>query len=249
MKLPVLLSSSSLCLAFGAIILSSCSAVHSMPGGSDYVFKKDSTSPDHRYGVMVPVFRFDGPDVKDPQDRLVDLKSRKVVAVIPGDFPAYDRGLNHHGAGIACWSEDSSVLLWAVGGKWTWDNLALVKIQNGKARWQLDVIQTARREILERTRKSRPERYAAVKKKHGDSSFDGFSMDFHVECVRWEIREEAPVSLPLEVEVNLSSTPPNIVEGEPDSLDSYMDGLVNEDGTFVVKSFHLGSRPGRGEQG
>lgn len=243
MKSRAILHSSSLSLALATALLSSCSSLPSKKGDEGYIIPKDTHSPDHRYGVMVPVFDSNSDDTKPEKRRnqVVELKHKKVVAVIPGDFPGYDRTLNHHGMGVALWSDDSSLLLWHVDGKWCPDILALVKIQNGKAVWQLDVLHAAQREILDRTRKARPERYAAVKKENAGSGSaypDGFTVDVAVANGQED-------SFPLAVRADLSANPKGI-EDYPANLDSYMDGIVKEDGTFTVKSFKFGHRPGGG---
>jgi hypothetical protein len=190
---------------------------------------------------MILVFHEDDPASDPRRNQVVELKSKQVVAEIPGDDPSYNRTLNHHDMGIASWSKDSSLLLWDVEGKWSPDLLSLVNLEGGKARWKLDVLKTAQREILRRTREAKPERYAAAKKENvgwGSAYPEGFNVD-----VVASVGEGDPVSLPLAFKVDLSANPKG-VEDYPTNLDSYMDMIVKEDGTFFVKSFKLGKRPG-----
>lgn len=206
--------------------------------GGKYLTPPETKSPDGRYAVQVPVF---SPDDKDPdprRNRIIELSSGKTVAVIAGDFPAYDRTLNHHGMGEASWSQDGSLLLWKVDGKWSPDTLAVVKLEKGAAKWQLDLLTAAQQALLKRTRKAAPDRYAAKKKENtGDGSAypDGFTVD-----VTTSAGKDEPLTLPLTVHVDLTSNPK---EDLKTNLDSQLEGIVNKDGVFVVQSFHLGHKP------
>ncbi len=243
--------------AIGAALLTACSSVPikgsttvpvkgstAIPikgSTAGYIIPEDTYSPNRRYGVVVPVFDEKTMTEGSEKNQIIELKSKRVVVDIDGDRPGYNRTLNHHDMGVASWSADSSVLLWDVDGKWCPDLIAMVKLEDGKAKWQLDLLHTAQRATLGRTRKAKPERYAAVKKENaGDGSAypDGFTVDVVIPG-----GEGSPISLPLAVQVNLTANPKGI-ESYPYDLDSYLDGIVNEEGTFVVKSFHLGPRPG-----
>ncbi len=63
---------------------------------TDYITPAFIFSPNHRYGVMVPVIHDDG--AQEPDDRLnkvVELPTHRIVAVIHAE-PGYNHALNFH---------------------------------------------------------------------------------------------------------------------------------------------------------
>src|SRR5690349_459514 len=97
----------------GAIIAAFCSAAFlAFAAGvnTDYITPPSTFSPDHRYGVMIPVFHIESDDPDDRTNNVVELRTGDLVAVLHADPPGYDRALNHHEAPVARWSPDSSVL-------------------------------------------------------------------------------------------------------------------------------------------
>ncbi len=203
---------------------------------TDYITPPLTFSPDHRYGVMIPIFHIEA--VQDPDDRMnkvVDLRTHRIVAVIHGE-PGYDRALNFHETAPALWSVDSSVLLWKVKGKWFPDALVLLKLEQGKEKWQLDLLKAAQQAILSRTKNAAPERYAAAKEANagnGSAYPDGFTVDV--------ITDEDKIAFPFHVLADLTANPKQI-EGFPANLESHLDAVVTEDGKFIVKDFKLGRR-------
>ena len=206
---------------------------------TDYLTPPSTFSPDHRYGVTIPIFHIKA--AQEPDERMnnvVELRTGDVVSVLHADPPGYDRALNHHGAPVARWSRDSSVLLWEIGGKWCPDALILLKIEQDRAKWQLDLLRTAQQAVLSRTRDAAPEQYKFCKDDNGGngSAFpDGFTID-----VTTGAQYAKTVSLPLAVHADLTANPKGI-EGKP-NLDSHLDAVVTEDGKLVVKDFQLGAR-------
>lgn len=204
---------------------------------TDYITPPFTFSPDHRYGVMIPVWHDEG--AQEPDDRMnkvVELCTQQIVAVIHAD-PGYDYALNFHETAPPRWSQDSSVLLWKVNGKWNPDALVLLKIEQNRTKWEIDLLHTAQQAVLLRTKKAAPEQYEKCKKANAGSGSafpDGFTID-----VTTGGEDSKTVSLPLRVEADLSSNPKQ-VEGFP-NLDSHLDAVVTPDGKFVVKDFHLGS--------
>jgi hypothetical protein len=94
--------------------------------------------------------------------------------------PGYDRALNFHEAAAPHWSADSSLPLWKVNGKWSPDALVLVKIEQNRAKWQLDLLKTAQQAVLARTREAAPDQCEICKKANSgsDRAFpDGFTID------------------------------------------------------------------------
>jgi hypothetical protein len=220
---------------------------------------EDTRSPAGKYGITVPVFHFedepkkpDGNAADEEVNKVVNLKTGRVIAVIEQDEPGYDRTLNHHGIGEARWSSDSSLLLWEVGGKWFDHSLVLMKIEDDKAKWQLDLMKAGQQAILERTKKDSPKEYAAFRKSVTDAEAayqtkypgervrsaypEGFTI-----YVRRADNESKPLTLPLKIHVDLTSNPKGD-EGEVE-VDSYLDAVVTKDGKFTVTDFKLGVRP------
>jgi hypothetical protein len=144
--------------------------------------------------------------------------------------------LNFHETAPPHWSADSSVLLWKVNGKWFPEALVLLKLNDGREQWQLDLMKTSQRAILARTKKASPQRYAAAKQANsgnGSAYPEGFTVDVKT--------DEDKIAFPFHVLVDLTANPKQF-PGFPANLDSYLDAVVTPDSKFVVKSFHLGSR-------
>lgn len=193
-------------------------------------------SPDHRYGVSVPILPEVIPengDLDNEGDNLVDARDGRVLAEIQGGTTGWNREVGFTEVLPCRWSPDGSLLLWEVDGKWSPGALVLLKINRGKVKWQTDILKTAQQATLARTRKAAPDKYEAAKKENaGDGSAfpDGFAID--VEAID-------PVSLPLHVRTYLSS---DCKVGPYSSrvLTSHLEGVIDAKGKFIVTSFHLG---------
>jgi hypothetical protein len=215
-------------------------AVSSFAGGvnTDYVTPPFTFSPDQRYGVMIPIFHMEAAQESDDRmNQVVEIPTGHVVAVIRAET-GYDRALNFRETAPPRWSPDSSLLLWKVDGKWTPDALVLLKIENNRLKWHMDLLRTAQEAVLERTRNAAPKQYAIAKKANagnGRAFPDGFTID-----VTADGADTTTVSLPLVVHADLTANPKGI-EDFP-NLDSYLDAVVTEDERFVVKDFHLRAR-------
>ncbi len=227
-------------LATAAALFSA--AVRALPGSSntDYITPTFTFSPDHRFGVMVPVFHIEAEAAQEPDDRrnkVVELRTYRIVAVIHTE-PGYDRALSFHETATPRCSADSSLLLWKVNGKWSPDALVLLKIEQNRAKWQLDLLKTAQQAVLARTREAAPDQYEICKKANsvldGRKYPDGFTID-----VTTDGENTRTIALPLEVHADLDSNPKEI-ENLP-TLTSHLDAVVTSDGKFAVKGFHLGS--------
>ena len=96
-------------------------------------------------------------------------------------------------------------------------------------------------EILARSRKAKPRKYAAAKKQNagnGTAYPDGFTVSVTV------LGEEgAPLTFPLFLHAQLQSNPKEI-ENFPKNaeLTSEMEATMSADGKLVVRQFHLGLR-------
>jgi hypothetical protein len=167
-------------------------------------------------------------------NNVVELRTQNIVAVIHAE-PGYNRALNFHETAPPRWSADSSLLLWKIKGKWNPDALVLLKIDQNRAKWEIDVLNTAQQAVLLRTRRAAPEQYEICKKANagnGTAFPDGFTVD-----ITTDGEYTNTVSLPLEVHADLSSNP-KAIENFP-NLDSHLDAVVTPDGKFIVKDFHL----------
>lgn len=231
-------SSSVLLLVVRAALCSGALTAFAADVNTRYITPESTFSPSHRYGVMIPVFHIEA--AQDPDDRknkVVELSTQKIIAVIDAD-PGYDRALNHHETAPPRWSSDSTVLLWKVNGKWCPDALVLLRIEQNRAKWQLDVLKTAQLAVLSRTRDAAPKQYVIAKKSNagnGSAYPDGFTID-----VTTDGENTSSVALPLTIHADLTANPKQI-EGKP-NLDSHLDAVVTAEGKFVVKHFQLGSR-------
>jgi len=207
---------------------------------TDYITPSSTFSPDHRYGVTIPVFHIEA--AQEPDDRMnkvVELRTGNMVAVLHADPPGYDRALNHHEAPVARWSPDSSVLLWEIGGKWCPDALILLKVEQNRAKWQLDLLKTAQQAVLSRTRNAKPKQYKICKddnEGNGSAFPEGFTID-----VTTDAQYARTVSLPLAVHADLTANPKQI-EGKP-NLDSHLDVVITPNGRLIVKDFYVTSPP------
>jgi hypothetical protein len=220
------------CLLAALALQLTTAAEPKVPKG--FFVPESSFSPDKRYGVTVALRGEHGEDA-EPKNRLIELKTGRVLAVIKAET-AWDHA-NHQEVMPSRWSKDGALLLWEVDGKWFHDAFVLIKIEDGKVKWQTDILKVAQREILARTKKASPKKYAAAKKDNegsGSAYPEGFSVDVDV---------VGGIETPLRVRVVLSSNPKQI-EGVP-SVYSHMEAIVDSEGRFVVKDFGLGHVPMR----
>jgi hypothetical protein len=199
---------------------------------TDYVTPSFTFSPNGRYGVMVPVWHDEGAQEPDErQNKVVELSTGRVVTVIHAD-PGYNRALNHHETAPPHWSADSSVLLWKVNGKWFPDALVLLKLNDGREQWQIDLMKISQRAILTRTKNASPQRYAAAKQANsgnGSAYPEGFTVN---------VATDDKIAFPYHVLVDLTANPKQN-PGFPADLDSHLDAIVTSDGKFTVKDFHV----------
>ena len=121
----------------------------------------DSQSPDHHYGVTVPILS-DWPDSADPKNSLIDLKTGHIIANIESPNTGWNR-MAHGGVLPARWSKDGTLLLWEVEGKWFPWAMVLIKQKKGTVSWQVDIMKNAQKAILKRTREAAPKQYAKAK--------------------------------------------------------------------------------------
>ena len=218
------------------ILFSASVLATAAPLNTDYITPPFTFSPDHRYGVMIPVFHMDAAQQPDEREnKVVDLHTNQVVAVIHGE-PGYDRRLNFHETAPPLWSADSSVLLWKVDGKWFPDALVLLRLKDDKEQWQLDLMRESQRAILSRTKDASPQRYAAAKQANagnGSAYPEGFTVNVTT--------DEDKIAFPYHVLVDLIADPKG-PEDSPDNLQSHLDAIVTQEGKYIVTKFSMGRR-------
>ena len=194
-----------------------------------FVVPECTLSPDGRYGVTVPLLD-EQERLGDPKNSVIEVKTGKIVAVIKAKFTGWNR--QNHGGVLPCrWSKDGSLLLWEVDEKWFSDALILLKFKNGVLEWQTDILRAAQTEMLDRTKRAAPKRYALAKKANtgnGSAYPEGFTI---------AVAAADPISLPLNIQAALTSNPKQ-VEDDP-QLGSELTGFVDERGNFKVADFRL----------
>jgi hypothetical protein len=194
-----------------------------------FVVPKCTLSPDGRYGVTVPILD-QHEDIENPKNSVIELKTGKVIAIISAKFTGWNR--QNHGGVLPCrWSQDGSLLLWEVDGKWFSDALVILKFKNGVLEWQTDILRTAQTEMLTRTKRAAPKQYELAKQANtgsGSAYPEGFTV---------AVAAAGPISLPLHIQAALTSNPKQI-ENFP-RIGSKLTGFLDERGTFKVTDFRL----------
>lgn len=219
-------------IALFALTLGALDLARSIELPQGYVLAEDSTSPDGRYAVSVPLIQAVLDDVvKDPVNNLVEVATGKTIAKLVG-APAATK-MPHGGIMPSRWSPDGSLLLWHVDGKWFPDALTLVKLEDGKVAWQVDLLAQSQKAILAQTKKAYPALYAKAWKENEGTMGSAYPEGFSVDVVAVE-----PVALPMKVLVDLTSDP-KAPHGAA-TLDSHMEAIVEKDGAFRVTDFALG---------
>ena len=178
-----------------------------------------SLSPNKRYGVLVPA-DFDHYDETKHQNKLVEVNTGRTLALIDAE-PGKAGFMNHGGIQPSRWSADGSLLLWEVAGKWSPRALVLLKIEEGKVKWQRDLLKMAQQAILTRTRKFLPKDFGAFT-----------ATDVHVNG-----KEDATLSLPLAVRAEFDSNPKAMEPPPSVYVHSEMEATIDSDGRLIVKKF------------
>lgn len=201
-----------------------------------YTLPDITLSPDHRYGITVPMLDayLQGTlKDKDVQNSVVEVKTGRVLGAIQSDA-AFDH-MNHDEIVPSWWTADDSMVFWQVDGKWGFNTEILIKLEDGKIKWQVDVLNLLQQEMLKRTRAATPKKYADVKKENADDG-SWFRDGFAVDCVLDS--KEGPMKFPLLFHIFLTSNPKGFEYAT--NVDSRMTVEVNKDGMIKVDDFHLG---------
>jgi hypothetical protein len=171
------------------LLTSVTAAAQNFPKG--FVVPECTVSPDGRYGVTVPILD-QHEDSENPKNSVIELKTGRTIAVIQTKFTGWNR--QNHGGVFPCrWSNDGSLLLWEVDGKWFSDALVLLKFKNGILEWQTDILRAAQTTMLSRTKRAAPKQYVLAKKANAGSGSaypEGFTI---------AVAAADPISLPLNI--------------------------------------------------
>lgn len=179
-----------------------------------------------------------------PQDKLVDVKTGKVLAVIPSR-PRVLNDVSDQNSPHPYWSPDSSLLVWLVEGKWSSAAFSLYKLDGGKVKWQLNLLKAARLAMLNRTLQTSQDDFAPIKGlDHVDDEAypNGFAVDIYIKgaVTGSEPFGPVPVSFPLPIHADLTSDPKELNDSGTKTVNAQLDGIVDQNGKFTVTGFHLG---------
>jgi hypothetical protein len=210
-----------------------------------------TVSPDGRFGVSAPDFaRFD--ENAGPQNQLVDIRNKRVISTIISDTWIEEEGkVRNHMSLDPYWSKDGSVLGWVLGGKWGPIAFVMLKVEAppswkadavSSVLWQVDVLKSAKGEIVARTRTAVPVNYEAAKNRNrgnGSAYPDGFTIDV-------ETPQES-FYLPLKFNVTLTSNPKQIPDVPPEAnVQASMDAVIDQDAKLTFSNYRaeVGGSPG-----
>jgi hypothetical protein len=205
--------------------LASSAVARNLPDGFKVVAA--SISPDGKLGVIAP----DLDHVKDRehQNKLIEIATGKVLAVIDADT-AFEH--QNHTTLSPKWSDDGSLLVWYVDGKWGSYALVLVRLEHGAVTSQINARELAVAEALRAAKQASPMAYAAARQEGKDNGSwfrDGFAIE-----VRPEASETTKLALPMKLVIEMTSN--------PKEMDSYpkaarfsgkLTGVVGADGKLT----------------
>jgi hypothetical protein len=193
----------------------------------DFEVVSASLSPDGKLGVIAP----DRDHVKDRdhQNKLVEIATGKVLAVIDADT-AFEH--QNHTTLSPRWSDDGSLLVWYVEGKWGSYALVLLRLEHGAVTWQLNARDRAVQEALRAAKQANPTAYAAAKQEGKDEGAwfrDGFAID-----VRPEELDATKIALPLRLVIEMTSNPKDM-DSYPSAarFSGKLTGVVGIDGKLT----------------
>ena len=200
-------------------------------------------SPDHKLGVVVPDYeKFFRRNKELPPNILVDMASGKVLATLQGPVANL---LESNTDLQPSWSQDGSTLIWAFKSKWSYRTIDVVKLEGGVVQWQVNLLERAQKEILARTQKAVPKRYAEKKAKNANDGGDfpeGYTINLKFKSPSGEPYGHMPArisNLPLSFAVTLTSDPKGL-DNSP--VDSRLEGKIDAEGKVTFFRFKLVKR-------
>ena len=215
---------------------------------SAFSIPANTVSPDGRYGVLVPdamLIKTDAPTVNGedfPQDKLVEVKTGKVLAVIPSR-PRALNDVSDQNSPYPYWSADSTLMVWLVEGKWSSAALSIYKLEGGRVKWHCNVLESARLAMLNRTMQTGHADFTPIPglDHPGDEAYpNGFSIDVYIKGNAGLATPfgPLPITFPLAIHADLTSDAKGINATPPVKAD--LDGVVDASGKFTVTRYHLG---------
>ena len=135
------------------------------PYSKNYLIAASTISPDKKFAVMYPTLDFsESPEAKD---YVVALQPFSILGALETKWPYFQ---NESNGGISAeWSDDSSVALITLDGKWGPRDISLVEFRDGKLSRMTNILAMAHDLLLPNYRKAKPERY----NEYFDFIFDG----------------------------------------------------------------------------
>jgi hypothetical protein len=138
----------------------------------DYLIAASTISPDKKFAVIYPTLEAEeaAEDAKHPErikDYVVALQPFAVLGELQTKYP-YFQNENHGGIG-ADWSDDSSIALITLDGKWGPHDVFLLEFRDGKLARTTNVLAKTHDVLLPDYRKSKAEPYNDI----FDFIFDG----------------------------------------------------------------------------
>jgi hypothetical protein len=138
----------------------------------DYLIARSTISPDKKYAVIYPTLEAEeAADAANHPERIKDqviaLQPFAVLSELQTKFPYFQN--ENHGGLSAEWSDDSSVALVTLDGKWGPHEVFLLEFHDGKLTRTTNVLAKAHDLLLPDYRKSKAEPYNDV----FDFIFDG----------------------------------------------------------------------------
>jgi hypothetical protein len=126
-----------------------------LPGdyAKNYLVLRSSLSRDEKFALIYPTREF-GEKSEDAKDFLVALNPFQVLGTLPTNEPYFD-GKSNSSLG-AEWSEDGSIALITLDGKWGPMNVWLVELSGDKVQRMTDLLGKAREVIQPKFRAAKP---------------------------------------------------------------------------------------------
>jgi hypothetical protein len=138
----------------------------------DYLIAASTISPDKKFAVIYPTLKADeaAENANHPEsikNYVVALQPFTVLGELPTKYPSFQN--ESHGGLSAEWSDDSSVALVTLDGKWGPHDVFLLEFRDGKLARTTNVLAKAHDLLLPSYRKSKAEPYNDI----FDFIFDG----------------------------------------------------------------------------
>jgi hypothetical protein len=138
----------------------------------DYLIARTTISPDKKFAVIYPTLQAEeaAEDANHPErikDHVVALESFTILGELQTKYPYFQN--ENHGGISAEWSDDSSVALITLDGKWGPHDVFLLEFRDGKLARTTNILAKAHDLLLPSYRKSKAEPYNDV----FDFIFDG----------------------------------------------------------------------------